>query len=153
MALTRRQLAVAGVVAVGAAALLHRTPALAMSADEEAVAGAVEALRKAMVDADRARLEALVSDHLSYGHSSGKVETKAEYIDVIASKKTIYKSITLSEHKNSVVGNDAIVRHLFAAEVEIDGKTINPRIGVLQVWTKESGDWKLLARQAFTLPA
>jgi hypothetical protein len=151
MELTRRQIAVAGVVALGVSSLLDSTPSAAASADEEAVAGAVEALRKAMVDADKARLDALVSDQLSYGHSSGKVETKAEFIDVVASKKTIYKSITLSEHKNSVVGNNAIARHIFAAEVESDGKPSSPRIGVMQVWLKQDGAWKLLARQAFRL--
>ena len=41
--------------------------------DVAAVNQAVEALRKAMVDADKASLEGLVADQLSYGHSGGRM--------------------------------------------------------------------------------
>src|SRR5215475_11385584 len=111
MRVTRRQLATAGALAFAAVSL----PAAvhAESADEAAARKAVDDLTKAMIAADKAKLEALVSDQLSYGHSSGKVETKAEFIGVIAGKKTIYKSITLSEPTVSVVGNNAIARHVF----------------------------------------
>ena len=145
MHISRRTLAAAGALAVVAAATdLH-----AESADEAAVAKAVADLTKAMLAADKAQLEALVADQLSYGHSSGKVETKAEFIGVIAGKKTIYKAITLSDPTVAVVGNNAIARHTFAAEVESGGQASSPKIGVMQVWVKDGGSWKLLARQAF----
>ena len=115
------------------------------------VSKAVDDLTKAMKAADRAQLEALTADGLSYGHSAGKVETKKEFIDVIADKKTIYKSITLSDPTVSVVGNNAIARHTFAAEVEANGQASSPKIGVMQVWVKDGGAWKLLARQAFRI--
>ena len=92
----------------------------AESADEAAVRKAIDDLTKAMMAADKAKLEALVSDQLSYGHSSGKVETKAEFVGVIAGKKTIYKSITLTDPTVAVVGNNAVARHTFAAEVEAE---------------------------------
>ena len=106
-----------------------------------------------MKAADKAALEALVSDQLSYGHSGGQVENKAEFVGVIAGKKTIYKSITLSDPTVAVAGNNAIARHTFAAEVEADGQASSPKIGVMQVWVKDGGAWKLLARQAFSKPA
>ena len=145
MRITRRHLAAAGALAVAAASL----PAHAESADEAAVGKAIEDLTKAMMAADKAKLEALTADQLSYGHSSGKVETKAEFIGVIADKKTIFKSITLSNPSVAVVGNNAIARHIFAAEVEAGGQASSPKIGVMQVWVKDGGRWKLLARQAF----
>ena len=145
MRITRRHLAAAGALALAAASL----PAHAESADEAAVGKAIDDLTKAMMAADKAQLEALVADQLSYGHSSGRVETKAEFIDVIAGKKTIYKSITLTDPVVSVAGNNAIARHTFAAEVEAGGQASSPKIGVLQVWVKDGGAWKLLARQAF----
>src|SRR6267142_6423722 len=120
MRITRRHLTAAGALAFAAAAL--PLPAHAESADEGAVNKAVADLTKAMMAADKAKLEALVSDQLSYGHSSGKVESKAEFVSVIAGKKTIYKSITLSEPTVSVAGNNAIARHIFAAEVEAGGQ-------------------------------
>jgi ketosteroid isomerase-like protein len=149
MRITRRHLAAAGALAFAAAAL--PLPAHAESADEAAVRKAVDDLTKAMMAADKAKLEALVSDQLSYGHSSGKVETKAEYVGVIAGKKTIYKSITLTDPIVSVSANNAIARHIFAAEVDAGGQASSPKIGVMQVWVKDGGAWKLLARQAFKL--
>jgi ketosteroid isomerase-like protein len=153
MRVTRRNLARTAALVLGATSLLPISSLMAQSGDEAAVNAAVEALRNAMLAADKGKLEELVADQLSYGHSAGKLETKAEFVDVIASKKTIYKSITLSDAKTSVVGSNAIVRHIFAAETEADGKPGSARVGVLQVWVKDGGRWKLLARQAFRLPA
>ncbi len=51
--------------------------------------------------------------------------------------------------KRTVVANDAIVRHPWASVSEADGKSNASHIGVLQVWAKQDGKWKLLARQAF----
>ena len=45
---------------------------------ENAVAAAVEQLRQAMIDADQSKLESLVSDQLSYGHSSGVIDDKKD---------------------------------------------------------------------------
>ena len=149
MTMTRRHLAVAGALALGTSALLHSRVSLAESADEAAVNAAVEDLRKAMLAADKAKLEELVADQLSYGHSGGRVETKKEFVDVVAGKKTTYKSITISEPKVQVTGNNAVARHTYAVEFESDGKPGSAKIGVMQVWVKDGGAWKLLARQAF----
>jgi ketosteroid isomerase-like protein len=144
MHVTRRHLA-AGALALA----VLPTVTHAESADEAAVRKAIDDLTKAMLAADKAKLEALVADQLSYGHSAGRLETKKEFIDVIAGKKTIYKSITLNEPTVSVAGNNAIARHTFVVETETDGKPSQAKVGVMQVWVKEGGTWKLLARQAF----
>lgn len=52
----------------------------AQDANESKVAAATEAFRKAMVDADKTALENLTAATLSYGHSSGKVENKTDFI-------------------------------------------------------------------------
>ena len=57
------------------------------------------------------------------------------------------------ELKVAVVGNAAIVRHIYLSQSELDGKATTTRIGALQVWQKQDGGWKLLARQGFRLPA
>jgi ketosteroid isomerase-like protein len=126
---------------------------MAQASEEAAVGAAVEALTKAMLQADRAELERLTADRLSYGHSSGLVESKSQFVDVIASRKTIYKSITLSEPSIVVAGDNAIVRHIFSNTSETNGKTASISVGILQVWQRQAGGWRLLARQAFRLPA
>jgi Domain of unknown function (DUF4440) len=154
MTINRRQAAVAALASVGVAAFAS-VPAFAQAGDSAAVAEAVSNLTKAMLAADKAKLEALTADALSYGHSGGVVQTKAEFADVIVSKKTVYKSIELSNQTVAVAGSNAIVRHSWVSESgPADGsKWSVSKIGVLQVWQKQGSDWKLLARQAFAKPA
>ena len=110
----------------------------------------MSSLTKAMLAADKAKLEALVVDQLSYGHSGGTLQDKTAFVDVIASKKSVYKSIELTNQTVAIVGNNAIVRHAWESESGTgDGKWNVSKIGVLQVWQKQGADWKLLARQAF----
>jgi ketosteroid isomerase-like protein len=151
MHVTRRNLAVAGVLALGASSLLHSATAVAESSDEAAINQAVDALRKALLEADKARLEQLTADQLSYGHSGGRVETKAQFINGVVDRKAIVKTLTFPELTVAVAGNAAIARHIYLSDSETDGKPTNTRIGALQVWQKQDGTWKLLARQGFKL--
>ena len=70
--------------------------ALAQTKEEKEVASAIEALRTAMVDGNKKALEDAAAEELSYGHSGGHVEGKAEFVDKIASGK-------LREAKRSTV--------------------------------------------------
>jgi ketosteroid isomerase-like protein len=151
MRLSRRYLVLAAACALAAGTLLQ-SESRAQGGEDAAVTQAIEDLRKAMLAADRTALEGLVADRLSYGHSGGVIESKAQFVEVIADKKTVYKSITLSEPSVVVVGSNAIARHIFSAETESGGKASSARVGVMQVWIKEGSGWKLLARQAFRLP-
>jgi Domain of unknown function (DUF4440) len=123
----------------------------AASGDEAAVAHAVEAFRNAMLKADRSQFEALTADQLSYGHSSGRVENKAQFINGATSGQSRWKFITLTDQNTRIVGDTAIVRCTFTGESERDGKTNPVRLGVLMVWHQQDGHWKLLARQAVRL--
>ncbi|MBR0663531.1 nuclear transport factor 2 family protein [Roseomonas hellenica] len=147
MSKTRRGLALAGAGAIMAAGLGE----VSAQGDEAAAVGRqVEALTQAMLAADRAKLEALSADALSYGHSAGRIETKAQFVAAIAEGRSSFRSISLSEQTVAVTGQNAIVRHIFSSE--LGGATPSSvRIGVLQVWTKQGADWKLYARQAYRL--
>ena len=126
----------------------------AQTKDEKAVADAVEFLRKAMVDGDKASLEKITMADLSYGHSSGKVEDKTAFVQALASGANDFVSIDLSEQTIKVVGNTAIVRHRLDGVTNDGGKAGTAKISILLVWIKQGKDWKLLARQAVKiLPA
>jgi Domain of unknown function (DUF4440) len=154
MHITRRHLTMVGVLALGGVGLWQRSSAVAASADEAAVAQAVEALRKAILGQEKTHLEALCAEQLSYGHSDGRVQNKAEFIEGVMTRKALLKALTFSDHTITIVGDDAIARHTWTSESETDGKATSTKIGVLQVWQKQGGTWKLLARQSFrTSPA
>lgn len=124
---------------------------IAQSRDVKRVAEAVEQLRKAMVDADKAGLENAVSDSLSYGHSTGRVESKTEFVENLVSGKSDFVTIELSEQTISVKDGVAVVRHILNAVTNDGGKPGTAKIKILLVWVKEKGQWKLLARQAVKL--
>jgi ketosteroid isomerase-like protein len=116
--------------------------------DETAVAAAVEQLRLAMVSGDRAALADIAAEQLSYGHSSGLIENKAEFVEKIASGNSDFVSITLSEQSIAISGKTAIVRQRLDAVTNDGGKPGEAHIKVLLVWQKQGKQWKLLARQA-----
>lgn len=137
----------AGLLA-GSLTMPVRSDAATPKAEVEA---AVDELTRAILAADGTALDALVLDGLSYGHSSGAVQDKAAFVEALASRRSSFPSITLSNRTASIVGDDAIVRHVFDGETVSNGKTVPVHIGVLQVWHREGGRWRLLARQAFKL--
>jgi len=116
--------------------------------DEIAVAAAVEQLRLAMVSGDRAALANIAAEQLSYGHSGGLIENKAEFVEKIASGNSDFVSITLSEQSIAISGKTAIVRQRLDAVTNDGGKPGEAHIKVLLVWQKQGKQWKLLARQA-----
>ena len=150
MQLTRRHLAAAGALALAAPSLIRS--AQAQSADEGTVKKAVEDLRTAWLKQDKPKIESLTAEQLSYSHSDARLEDKAKFIDGVMTRKSVIKSIDFPDLTVAIVGNNAIVRHLWVSESELDGKVTNTKIGVLQVWLKQDSSWKLLARASFKLP-
>ena len=123
-------------------------PVFAQSKDEQAVATAVESLRKAMVDPDKATLDGLVLDELTYGHSNGNIQDKAAFETALISKSSDFVTIDLTEQTIKVIGNTAWVRHIFSATTNDGGKPGTAHLSVLLVWLKQKGQWRLFARQA-----
>jgi len=126
---------------------LH-TSSMAQKTEEENVKAAVEALRVAMVDGTKSALENLAADDLSYGHSSGVIENKHEFVEKIVSGKSDFVRINLEDQTVKVTGDVAIVRHKLKGETNNEGKPGTVNLGVLLVWQKQDGKWRLLARQA-----
>ncbi len=120
----------------------------AQSKPEKAVANAVEKLRKAMVDANKADLESSVSDQLSYGHSGGHIDDKKEFVEKLTSGKSDFVTIDLTEQTISVSGKVAVVRHILTAKTNDGGKPGDVHLRILLVFQKKEGKWILLARQA-----
>lgn len=155
MTINRRQLAVSALpfAALALASLSAACPALAASADEEAVAKKVEAFRLAQIAADPKALTALCADELSYSHSSGKVEDKATFVTNATDGKSKFLSVEYREPTIRVVGPAAIVRFHWVAEQEMaaDGKKVPTNLHILMNWQKQGDDWKLLSRAATKL--
>jgi len=149
MELTRRELAGLSVLALGATAFVGS--AQAESADEVTIKKVVDELRTAWFKQDKAKIESLTAEQLSYSHSDARLEDKAKFLNGVMTRKATFKSLEFPDLTVQTAGNVAVVRHLWVSESELEGKVTNTKIGVLQVWQKQDG-WKLLARASWRLP-
>jgi ketosteroid isomerase-like protein len=123
----------------------------AQSKAENQVASAVENLKQAMLTGNRSALNDIAANDLSYGHSSGKIEDKTAFVESIASGKSDFVTLDLGNQTIKVSGKTALVRHKLSAQTSDNGNPGSVNLGVLLVFQKQKGNWKLLARQAFKL--
>jgi ketosteroid isomerase-like protein len=124
-----------------------------MTDDEKQVLAADDRRYAAMVDTDLAALEELCADELSYAHSSGVRDTKAEYLGKVRSGYYDYHRIEHPVERVEIVGDTAIVVGRMTADLHVDGtrKTIDNL--ALAVWTRRPSGWRLLAYAPSPLPA
>lgn len=123
--------------------------AAAPAADEQDVAKAVDKMTQAMLHKDIAVLGALTSDNVTYGHSSGKVQNKEEFIADIETGRSGFNTLEMKNQKIILNGDVALVRNHFSAEAVNSGKVVPTEIENFQIWQKQKGQWLLIGRQAF----
>lgn len=139
------------IVALLACLFVMNTNMNAQSKDEKEVLAIVESLRQAMMSKDKATLEKIAAEELTYGHSAGLIEDKASFVHNIASGKFGFVKIEYPDVTVRISGPNAIVRHKITGDTTNDGVPATVNIGVLLVFQKQKGDWKLIARQAYKL--
>lgn len=120
---------------------------------QKQVEEAVETLRKLMIDPDSAKLSAMASDKLTFGHSSGKIQNKQEFLHSFISGDTDFTSLEFTDQTVTVSGSTAIVRHTLTGGTHDKGKEPGTaKLLIILVWQKVKGQWLLLARQAVKPP-
>ena len=127
---------------------------VAVPPTKEGVEAAVENFNKAMVNPSKELLDKLCSEELTYGHSSGLIQNKAEFIDDIVNGPFDFSFVEAPEQTINISGNTAVVRNIFLAKATNKDEPVDIRIGNVQIYEKGSnGSLKLLARQAYKLPS
>jgi len=115
------------------------------AADDERVA--------AIVAADRRMLAGIFSEDLHYAHSTGAVDDKATYIDLLVSGRTKYLVYDYEE-RNFTFPAPGIA--LMSGRVHIKTTTSDVvsdgMLSFLAVWREEKGGWRFLAWQSCKLP-
>jgi ketosteroid isomerase-like protein len=147
-----RRIMTAGIGLAGLAPLAV-TLAAPSADDAEAVKARAQAHRNAMMASDAKALDELSAPELSYGHSDGHIEDKATFIANATNGKSHWLSLTYEDVTARVVGDTAISRFRFVGESESGEKKSAANLGVLMIWQKQDGVWKLLARQSTKLGA
>ena len=125
---------------------------------EEAPLAAVQAADDARVAAmkspDRDKLSAIFSDELRYAHSSGVVDTKASFIEVLLKGTTKYQAVDYVERKFTFPAPGiALMTGSAKFKIGTEAGNIEPTLGFLAVWRLENGNWRFLAWQSCKLAA
>ena len=109
----------------------------------------------AMVKGDRAVLEKLLADDLTYIHSTALLESKEQFIKSVTSGNIDYVSIAPSDSdaKVRINGTTAIVNGVAAVNVIDTGKDLKIKIRYTTIQTNRGGSWQLQAWQATRFPS
>ena len=119
------------------------------SADEapQAAVSRHEAQRfQAQQAADVQALDHLLAPDLSYAHSSGKVDTKASFIEGIRAGTLRYVTIAPAEDVDvRIYDNTAVVTGHLHLTVVISGQEVKLHLRYTDVWVRRSGSWQMVA--------
>jgi len=137
----------------GKVVLEQATDRLEKSADLAAVIAADEARVAAFKKPTAEALETIFSPDLHYAHSTGAVDTKPSFIDVLTSGKTKYVAIDYEDRDFSFPAPGIA---LMTGRVRIQAVTpeasLDNLLSFLAVWRLEEGRWRFLAWQSCRLP-
>jgi hypothetical protein len=120
----------------------------AQTKDGQKLITTVKEFHQALVKKNTISINQQTDKALSYGHSNGWVETKADLIKDLETDYISYQSFT--EDSISVLMNDNVANVRFVAEITatMKGLANTYHLKVLEVWIKKGKRWVLFGRQA-----
>lgn len=108
----------------------------------------MQQLRIAILNRDSTTLGHLLSDDVTYGHSNGLSQTKAEVIRSIMSGQHDYRRIETRSSRVRIYDRTALVNAEVNVSMLLEGKALELDMDILLVWMNDAGRWSLLARQS-----
>lgn len=130
--------------------LVLAAPSLRASAESDVIATDRKRVT-ALIDADKAGLEAVLADDLTYGHADGRLQTKTELLSALTSgvvKYEVYDGPTPSVRIN---GNTALLSGTAHLQASARGEKISFSLRYLAIYQLSDGIWKLTAYQSTPL--
>lgn len=119
------------------------------------VQAALDLYAQALMTKDRDAFDRVLHPDLSYGHSSGLVETKTQAIEHVLGSTAKWESVTFDDTRIQVRGETAYV----TGKVQFrqrgpSGKETVIKLVALHVFVKAAGrpGWQMIARQATRPP-
>jgi hypothetical protein len=122
--------------------------------DTQVIVGRESELYKAMLAFDYLALDGLLSDEVSYIHSTAVVETKAEYFAGLRGGLYEYGAIEILSAHTRIFDGVAMTTGVMEMLVGANGSEKGTiRLQHVLIWRQEAGAWRLLLRQATRIPA
>ncbi len=115
---------------------------------EQEILATMDAYKDAMIHNNAAVLGKLLSDDLTFVHSAGQLESKADVLKSVTTGKNVITRMEFSDTSVRFYGNTVLVKcrvDLWHSETNI------VHMNVLHAWVKGAVGWQLVARQATRL--
>ena len=113
---------------------------------------AMQQLDKALLQKDETVLKSVLHKDLSFGHSNGWIQTKADILNDFASGKLTYNKIENNSSAIVTISKKyATVKTNTNAEGSVNGTAFKLTLHVMQFWIKTKTGWQLIARQSAKL--
>lgn len=117
------------------------------------IAGSVQALYRAMLAHDIAALDALLAEDCVYVHSTGVVETKAEFLAGVRDGLYEYEHVRPATERVSAGTDMAVVFGILDFRGGPRGAAHWPvQLITTLVWARGTGGWRLTHRHATRIP-
>lgn len=107
---------------------------------------------QALLDADVDVLAELLSERLRFGHANAVYDDKASLLQKMGSGTIDYRSLEVSGQEVIELGDTALLVSRLTADVLVGGQPRAIDNWTLSVWTREAGDWRLVAYQPTPIP-
>jgi hypothetical protein len=104
--------------------------------------------KTALIKKDSVTLSRLLADDVSYGHSNGLLQSKAQLIRDVMSGVQDYKSIEPSNMNIHIYDNTGVITMQSKISMSMQGKPLDLSMNVLLVWVMQNKEWKMVARQS-----
>lgn len=118
---------------------------------EQEIQQAEKAWASAVMRRDAAALERILDDALIYAHSTGVVESKAQYLARLLSAAQRYDLIEHLKLTVKLHGDAAVAHAQVHMKGEADKRPFDDRLMMLHLWIKRGGQWRLAAHQTTKL--
>jgi ketosteroid isomerase-like protein len=118
---------------------------------ETEILSTMEAYKQAIMHKDAAALSPMLSDDLTYTHSSNQHQDKAAVLESLKGKSVV-EAMDFKDLKIRVYGSTAVVTTDIESRNNNAGAVSSTRLHVLHVLVKGPLGWQLVARQATRYP-
>ena len=138
--------------AIVASLLMFVAAASAGANSEKEVLAAHERRLAATLAGDAGALDSMMTDDLTFMHPDATVETKAQFIEAVRSKRYQYKSLTDESRQVRVHDKTGIVSGVSRIVLTVGGQEIDVRVAFTELWVKKGKTWRMVLWQATQAP-
>lgn len=111
---------------------------------QQAVLAAHEKRRVATLHGDADAVASMMTEDLTFTHANAVVETKAQFVEALKTRRLQYQSITDEDTTVRVHGNTGVVSGTCRIVVDASGSLIDIRVRFTELWVKEGESWQMI---------